>query len=254
MLELIKKTIEPPYNARDLYSIFAALFIMLLVPLTVLESTKAQDDRTSAATLPIQKLNQDINVDITSPRNNDLVKGSVDVSVEASNTKDNISSISLYLNKKLLAIVKNPSPTNVFATRVTIDTTKEKNGIQSLIAYGYNSVGEQNRSSSVSINLVNLDTTLPSVSFSNLKDGDYLSNTSFFVKVIANDETAISSISIYLDKTLLRQFSKIPYETFIDLSKTTPGNHVLSAKAIDFAGNESTVNVEFYKGVKKITN
>ncbi len=254
MLELIKRTIEPPYNARDLYSIFGALFIMLLIPLTVFEATKAQDDRTSAATLRIQRLNQDINIKITSPRNNDLVKGTVEVSIEASDAKDNISSISLYSGKNLLAIVKNTSPTNIFTTKVTYDTTKEKNGSQSLIAYGYNTAGEQNKSSSVSITLTNSDTTIPSVSFSNLKDGDYLAGSRFFAKIIANDETGVSLVSVYLDNTLQKQFLKIPYETFIDLSKTTPGNHTLSAKALDFAGNEATVSVGFYKGVKKITN
>lgn len=253
MFDLIKKTIRPPYKSRDLYSIFVALFIMLLIPLTVLQATKAQDDRTNASVLPAQKLNQDIIVKITTPVNNETVKDTIDVSVEASDAKDNISSINLYFGNKLLAIVKNPSLTNSFTTKISFDTTKEKNGPNSLAAFAYSSSGEQNKSDSVAISLSNSDNTPPAVSFDNLKDGSYVSGSSFLAKVTARDESGISLVSIYLDESLQRKFVKVPYTTSIDLSNITPGNHTLTAKARDTAGNETKTSVEFYKGVKNIT-
>ena len=50
MFEELKKTFAPPYNIRDLYSIFISLFIMLAIPLTVLQITSIRDNRSSAST------------------------------------------------------------------------------------------------------------------------------------------------------------------------------------------------------------
>ncbi len=252
MFDLIKEIIEPPYKALDLYSIFIAVFIMLFIPLTVIEATQASDNRTNAANLSIQKNNLDIRVKINSPKNNALVQGSVDVTISASDDNDTISAINLYLGNQLLAIVKNPSTANQFMAKVSWDTTKITNGKKTLSAIAFNSTSEQNFSDALPVYVSNTDITPPSISFSNISDGDYLSGNSFLVKLDANDENGVSLVEVSLDNKVIKTFTKVPYETNVDLSNLAPGNHTFSARAVDYAGNENKTSIVFYRGVKNL--
>lgn len=252
MFDIIKETIEPPYKALDLYSIFVAVFIMLLIPLTVIEATKASDNRTIAASFNTQKSNPDIKVSINSPEYNDSVQGVVELTVSANDDKDTISAINLYVGNQLLAIVKNPSTANQFTTKVSWDTTKSTNGKKTLYALAFNSKTEQNSSETVPVYVSNIDVTPPSLSFSNINDGDYLLGNSFFVKLDASDENGVSLVELGLDNTIIKRFTKVPYEFNVDISNLAPGNHTFSARALDYAGNENKTQVVFYRGVKNL--
>ncbi len=251
MLDAIKKTLDPPYNSRDLYSIFVSLFLMLLIPLTVLESTKVTDNRSSAATIPN---NPAINVSIVSPQKNDNVTGVVDVVIEASDENDTIASINLYANRQLLAEVKNPSTDNKFTAKVSLDSAKFVNGKQTLVAIAINQAGEQNTSETVTVTSANQDITPPTVSFKNLNDGEYLSGNSYLVKASASDDNGVSLVKVSVDNSVVKQFSKVPYNFSLDLTKLKPGNHTITIKATDFSGNQSSSQVGVYRGVKTITN
>lgn len=254
MLDLIKQTLEPPYNSRDLYSIFVALFLMLLIPLTVIESTKTRDNRSSAAEIDRQSINTLINVKMSSPENNAFLSGPVLVKVQANTQDQPITRISLYLGNKLLATSNNPVSSNTFDSQFTVDTAKEKNGKYTLKAWAYNSLGQKNSTSSLVVNFQNLDTTPPIVSFQTIKDGDYISGGSLLVKTEASDDKGIASVAIYIDSKLKKQFDRIPFNFDLDLSEILPGNHTLSALATDISGNVGKVDIKFYKGVKQITN
>lgn len=225
---------------------------MFLIPLTIIEVTKAEDNLTTALSFAGQKNNPDIKVSISSPKYNDSVQGLVDVVVTANDINDTISAINLYLGNQLLAIVKNPSTANQFMAKVSWDTTKVVNGKKTLSAIAFNSRSQQNSSDTVPVQLSNTDSTPPNVSFSNINDGDYLSGNNFFVKLEASDANGIALVKVSLDGTTIKRFSKVPYEFGIDISKLTPGNHVLSSQALDYIGNESKAQVVFYRGLKNI--
>ncbi len=256
MFETIKKTVAPPYNAGDLYSIFIAFFIMVAIPLTVLQVTNSRDNRSSASIFDnsTTNLNTDIRVSISSPNNSATVSGTTSVSVEASDNTDTISQVIITSADKTLATINNPSASTKFTASFSWDTTKEKNGAVSLVATAVNSKNQKNNSDTINLNISNTDSTPPSISFNQPNDGAYLSGANYFVKINADDDLGLASIDLSLDGKSIKVFSKAPYELLLDLSSVKAGNHKLSAKAVDLFGNVADSSIEFYRGVKSIGN
>src|SRR3990172_12170850 len=108
MFEELKKTFVPPYNIRDLYSIFISLFIMLAIPLAVLQITSIRDNRSSAST----ETPGDFKVTINSLSQNGVVSGSVNIEAEASDNNSSIVSVSLLVDSQTVATNNNQSSSN----------------------------------------------------------------------------------------------------------------------------------------------
>lgn len=252
MLNAIRQTIEPPYKPQDLYSVFIALFLMLLLPLTVYQVTNSRDDRSNASILPGIGVNKNILVSIGPLKDDQTVSGKVNVTVGASNETDSIASVSLYSDNLLLATINNPSNANSFTTNVSWDTTKELNGKKALFAVAASNNGEYNNSTKINVLIANSDSNPPSVSFSNINDGDYIFGNSSRIKLLANDDFGISLVEVSLDNEIVKRFTKVPYEFNLNLSDVKPGNHSLEARALDYLGNETSQTIEVYKGVSAI--
>lgn len=256
MFDEIKKTIAPPYNAGDLYSIFIALFIMVSIPLTVLSVTNSRDNRSSASVFDntSTNINSDIKVRITSPNDTDNVSGAVNVAVEASDETDSVSQIIISSGNKTLATINNPSSSSKFTASFAWDTTKERNGSMGLTATAVNSSGQKNISSTINLTVTNVDSIPPSVSFNQPNEGAYLSGDNYFVKINADDNLGLGFVELSLDNKIVKRFSKAPYEIRLDLTSVQPGNHTLSARAVDLSANETVSSVTVYRGVKSIGN
>jgi hypothetical protein len=249
MLDAIKRTIEPPYKLHDLYSIFVALFVMLLLPLTVYQVTNLRDDRSNAALFPSANSNESISVAISSLKSGQVASGKIDLTIESSTETSSIAYVGLYSGNLLLATITNPSNANNFTTKVTWDTTKEPNGQVALFATATDSNGSSNSSTKLSAVIANNDTTPPSISFSNLNDGDYLGGTSFPLKLLVSDDTGISLVEVSLDGQIVQRFDKVPYEFNLDIANLAPGNHTFKAFATDYLGNKTSQMIKVYRGV-----
>jgi len=256
MLDQIKKTIAPPYNASDLYSIFFALFIMVAIPITVMEVNNSRDNRSSASVFEdlSNNTNSEIKVKIILPKTLENVSGAVDVSVTATYEAGTISQLIINSDTKVLATINNPSTSSKFTTSFSWDTTKERNGTTNLFATAINSTGQKNDSNTVKLIVANIDTTKPSVSFNRPNEGSYLSGDNYFVKINADDNLGLGFVELSLDNKIVKTFSKALYEFRVDLTALPPGNHLLSARAVDLSNNETVSRVTVYRGLKSINN
>lgn len=252
MINALKQTIEPPYKPQDLYSIFVALFLMLLLPLTVYQITNLRANRSNASVFLNSKLNKNISVFISSLKDNQTVSGKIDVTIKANNETDSITSINLYSDNLLLATINNPSNANSLTTKVNWDTTKETNGKKTLFATATSNDGNYNNSTNINVFIINNDSNPPSVSFSNVNNGSYLSGNFSRIELSASDDFGISLVEVSLDNKIVSRFTKVPYEFNLDLSNLNPGNHYLQARAVDYLGNETSQTIEVYKGVSAI--
>lgn len=91
------------------------------------------------------------------------------------------------------------------------------------------------------------DTTPPSVTLTTPAEGTGVSGT---VAVTANatDEVGVSKVEFYVDSTLANTAAGAPYSFQWNTSSTTNGQHLLTAKAYDAAGNFS--NSSYYVTVQ----
>lgn len=249
----LKDTFKPPYQLKDLFSVFISLFVMIAIPLTVIQVANQRDTRTSASVDNTLSSSTTMRVKIDAPTNNQTVSGVVEVSISANDTAAGISSISLMSDGKELASINNPNSTPDFNTKFSWDTTKEKNGAHNLVANATNTNKKTLRSSILRTNIINEDTESPGVSFSNLDDGAYLSSN-YEINIVASDNLGIQTVKLEIDKSLVKIFSQLPYTYSWDLSSLSTGIHLLKATAIDFSGNASSSQIQVYKGIKGLKN
>lgn len=250
MFEELKKTFVPPYSIRDLYSIFISLFIMLAIPLTVLQITSLRDNRSSAST----ETPGDFKVSINSLKQNEIVSGIVSVGVEAMNSNSSIVLVSLIVDGETVTTTKNQSKSNTMVTIFSWDTTKIHNGVRSVQATATNSLGNKTTSITYRLTVTNNDTQKPSVSFIQPNDGEYISGANHKILLTAEDNLTLENVVLLIDGKEAKSFSTVPFEYNWDTSKVAPGNHVLQASATDTAGNTTSISIEVYKGATTPAN
>ncbi len=154
MISHVRRVINPPYTNKDLISIFVALFIMLAIPLTVLQVTIQRDQ----------------------------------------------------------------------------------------------SVGAQTSEKSVKN-----DSLAPTVEFNTPQDNAYIAGSNYKISLSANDEGAVSKVTLEIDGKTVAKLSESPYEYTWDLSGVSAGNHVIKATAEDSSGNVQSASVQIYRGIKPIS-
>lgn len=91
------------------------------------------------------------------------------------------------------------------------------------------------------------DTQAPSVTLNSPSEGATISGTANLTAT-ASDNTGVTKVEFYDNSTLLATDTTTPYAATWDSSKTANGNHILTAKAYDAAGNigsdSNTVNAQ----------
>lgn len=254
LVQELVDTFKPPYKLKDLFSVFIALFVMLTIPLTVLQVTITRDNRSSAAVVTNTQADTSLKVVINSPSESETISGTVSVTVSASDTSVGVTSISLSSNGKVLSTSNNPATSNEFTTKFTWDTTKEPNGLKSLTANASNSVSKTSKSEIVKVNVTNVDIIPPGVSFIQPEDGNYLNSGTTVIKVKAEDNFGVASVNLEIDNNLIKKFTTLPYEYAWDLTSVSTGNHQLIATATDLSGNSSITKIQIYKGIAGLKN
>lgn len=172
-------------------------------------------------------------VAITTPQSGDFVSGLITVSVQASDPHSGITSVSLYVDGQLLAILTQP-PFNF-----PLNTLLFSSGSHTLMARGIDSVGNQ---AEASIPIL-FDHIPPTVSITSPLSGTTVSGT-IAVAVDANDTlSGVASVSLYLNHQLQSTLNQPPYKFTVDTSALAPGPHPLTVRAIDRVGNQAEASI-----------
>jgi len=87
------------------------------------------------------------------------------------------------------------------------------------------------------------DTTPPTVSITNPKDGAVVSGV-VTIKVDSSDSSGIAKVEFYVGDSKLGEDSGKPYEYSWDTKKTKDGTYVLTVKATDGAGNKNSKSIK----------
>src|SRR3972149_4346920 len=247
MLKEFKKILLPPYNPRDLYSIFITLFIVLAIPVTVLQVTLTRDTRSQAALLNEKSFISTSLVNITDPSDGEIISGVRNIQIEASDESYAISSVSLIVGENILVTVNNTNASSKCTTAVPFDSTKFKNGETILSAIANNTNGLVQASNPIKIVIGNNDLEPPTVSFETLRDGSYVSSLTIAVKLNVADNLGIEKVSLLIDGRQVKEFFQPPYLYSWVVGNGSTGNHKLAATATDFVGNTQTSEISVYK-------
>lgn len=114
------------------------------------------------------------------------------------------------------------------------------NGSHSLTAKAYDTAGNSTTSASgpVTVNIAAVDLVPPTVSLASPVAGaTFTSAQTITIAATATDNVAVSKVEFYDGTTLLGTDSTIPYSVTWAISSGNNGNHSLTAKAYDAAGN-----------------
>jgi poly(hydroxyalkanoate) depolymerase family esterase len=100
--------------------------------------------------------------------------------------------------------------------------------------------------------LDNIDTVAPTVSISSPSDGAGVSKN-VTISASASDNVGVTKVEIYIDGSLKSTISAPPYDYTWNSAKSTNGNHNITAKAYDAAGNvgiSSPISVRVSGGIE----
>jgi len=173
-------------------------------------------------------------VNITTPANGGTVAGSVNV---AANAADNVGvvGVQFYLDGVALGSEDTTSPYSV-----SWNTANASNGSHTLTAKARDAAGNLGSSSAVQVTVNNSDTTAPTVNVTAPTNGTTVSST---VNVTANasDNVGVVGVQFFLDGVALgAEDTSSPYAASWNTTTAANGNHTLTAKARDAAGNATT--------------
>ncbi|TKB45695.1 S8 family serine peptidase [Thalassotalea mangrovi] len=181
-------------------------------------------------------------VSISSPRHNDTVSESINVSIDAT---DNVAveNVELYFQGSLYA-TDNSAP-----YEFNIDASNLADGNKTLLARATDSSGNVGESQQITVQLATtptptpepepepvVDTIAPSISFITPSENEKVSGV-FNVELDAYDNVSVETVEVYLNNSLVKTFNAAPYDLSIDVSKTKNGKKRLKAIAYDKAGN-----------------
>ena len=175
-------------------------------------------------------------VSITSPEDGSEVSGPVTVSVSATDDVG-VKTVELYVNGTLF----DESTTEPY--RFYWDTTTSvSDGCHEVSALAYDSSENVGYSNAITIDVSNAatqdpqDTTPPTVSITSPADGSYISDR-VTIPAVASDNIGVSRMEIYIDGVLKAAKFKSSIIYRWNTRKVSKGEHIISAKAYDEAGN-----------------
>ncbi len=178
-------------------------------------------------------------VAITNPSRDSTVTGWVTVDVNAT---DNVRVTKVVLYAGSQEIGEDMSAPFQFDW----DSTKETDGLTTLIAYAYDEAGNEGSSGSHPVEVNNIqdpvDTTPPTVSISQNPSSDSSLSGTVSVTVVASDDTSLSSVKLEIDGTLKASSNISPLTYSWDTTTGSDGSYLIKGLAVDGAGNASEVN------------
>jgi hypothetical protein len=103
--------------------------------------------------------------------------------------------------------------------------------------------GAGNRAeASITVTVKAGDVVPPEVSFTNPEDGGWLSGN-INVSIDASDNVAVTLVEFYADDRLVKSWKRAPYAVKWSTKSLKKGEHVLTCKAYDAAGNSATASI-----------
>jgi subtilisin family serine protease len=184
-------------------------------------------------------------ISIVSPGEGSTVSSSITVSVSATDNVG-VERVELYIDGAFFGT----SATNPHS--FYWNTNDLPDGYYALSAIAYDTSGNIGHSNSVTVYVYNQqeqDSTPPVVSITSPAspaDDAYLSNLVKII-VLASDNVGVTRMQIYVDGLLMvdKQASKISWPW--NVKKASNGEHIISSKAYDAAGNVGTASIKVYK-------
>ena len=181
-------------------------------------------------------------VSITSLEEGSTVSSSITVSVSATDN-EGVETVELYIDGTLFG-TSTTDPHNFYW-----NTDDLPEGYYELSAIAYDTSGNIGYSDSVTIYVHNQqeqDITSPVVSFTSPPDGAHLSKL-VKITVLASDDIGVTRMQLYVDGLLRvdQPASRISWPW--NVKKESNGEHVVSSRAYDDAGNVGTASITIYK-------
>jgi hypothetical protein len=182
-------------------------------------------------------------VTITSPSNGSTVSGTVSIQVSAT---DNVAVASVSLTVDGANIGTSTTVPYAFTWNAT-------SGSHTIVATAKDAAGNTSSNTiTVSQNVVSADVTAPTVSITSPASGSSVSGT-VNVAVTASDNVGVKSVSLSVDGTVISTLSAAPYNFSWNSTNVADGNHSLTAKAIDAAGNTNSNSIIVNKNTSVTT-
>ena len=168
-------------------------------------------------------------VSITSPAANATISGTVSVNATATDNVG-VTKVEYYLNGTLKA-------TDTATPYVySLSTTSLASGTYTLVAKAYDAAGNIGQSSTVSVNVLNSDTTAPAVSMTAPANNATVSGTTVLTAT-ASDNVGVSKVEFYRSGVLLTATNVAPYKYSWNTASVANGSYTLVAKAYDNSAN-----------------
>lgn len=188
-------------------------------------------------------------VSLTSPNDGESVSGSVTISASATDDTG-IAHVDFYINNTFVDS-DTSSP-----YELGWDTTGTSDGEYTLSAIAQDTWGNEGSSSPVSVQVNNVDDS--NTDTENTQDTDTLSPTvqlvtakignprmpKFKIDASASDDVGVTRIEIYLDGTLKAEENASTLKWMWETGNGDSGNHTITAKAYDAAGNVGVKSTE----------
>ena len=160
------------------------------------------------------------------------VSQSVSLQIVGNDATSFIRQVSYTLDGSPLATV-----TNAPSFQYTWVVTNVANGTHLLKATGLDAAGNVSNVTQVSMTV---DHSPPTVSITAPAAGATVSGT-VTLSATASDNTGVYYVEFDVDGVMLSQDATAPYSTTWNASAAAPGSHTITVKAVDRAGNVSTV-------------
>jgi hypothetical protein len=206
-------------------------------------TTKAYDaagnvTTSSAATVTVD--NAAPSTSLTAPAPNAILKGTYNVTANASDSGSGVSKVEFYVDGTLVGAPDTASPFSF-----SWNTTTATNATHSLTVRAYDNAGNVTTSSAVN---VTVDNIAPIVSMTAPANGATVSGKSVALSANASDTggSGLNRVEFYRGAALLGSDTSSPYSTTWDSTAVANGSYALTAVALDNAGNtmtSTTVNV-----------
>ena len=170
-------------------------------------------------------------VSITSPLANATISGTVSVNATATDNVG-VTKVEYYLDGTLKA-------TDTTSPYVySLNTTALASGTYALMAKAYDAAGNIGQSSTVSVKVLNSDTTAPVVSMTAPANNAIVSGTTVLT-ANASDNVGVSKVEFYRSGVLLTATNVAPYKYSWNTTSVANGSYTLVAKAYDNSANVS---------------
>jgi Subtilase family/Bacterial Ig domain len=181
-------------------------------------------------------------VSIASPEEGSTVSGSITVRVSATDNVE-IERVELYIDGTFFG-TSTTEPHNFYW-----NTNNLTDGYYELSAIAYDTSGNIGHSNSVTVYVHNQqeqDITPPVVSITSPADGAHLSKL-VKITVLASDNIGVTRMQLYVDGLLKVDKLASAISWPWNVKKASSGEHIISSKAYDAAGNVGTVSITIYK-------